>query len=48
LFDMVPLGTVVKIKNGTLPSKVQQPAERFQLEPLQNETNPLKIYKWLT
>ncbi|WP_054024176.1 L,D-transpeptidase [Bacillus sp. FJAT-28004] len=48
LFDMVPLGTVVKIKNGTLPSKVQQPAERFKLEPLQNETNPSKIYRWLT
>jgi hypothetical protein len=48
LFDMVPLGTVVKIKNGTLPSKEQQPAERFKLEPRQNETNPAKVYKWLT
>lgn len=48
LFDMVPLGTVVKIKNGTLPSKVQTPAERFKLEPRQNETNPAKVYKWLT
>jgi lipoprotein-anchoring transpeptidase ErfK/SrfK len=48
LFDMVPLGTVVKIKNGTLPSKVQQPVERFKLEPRQNETNPAKVYKWLT
>ncbi|WP_169082032.1 L,D-transpeptidase [Paenibacillus sp. PL91] len=48
LFDMVPLGTVVKIKNGTLPTKVQQPAERFKLEPRQNETNPAKVYKWLT
>jgi lipoprotein-anchoring transpeptidase ErfK/SrfK len=48
LFDMVPLGTVVKIKNGTLPSKVQQPTERFKLEPRQNETNPAKVYKWLT
>lgn len=48
LFDLVPLGTIVKIKNGTLPSKVQQPAERFKLEPRQNETNPAKVYKWLT
>lgn len=48
LFDIVPLGTIVKIKNGTLPPKVQQPAERFKLEPRQNETNPAKVYKWLT
>ena len=48
LFDLVPLGTIVKIKNGTLPSKVQRPAERFKLEPRQNETNPAKVYKWLT
>ncbi|WP_171056225.1 L,D-transpeptidase [Paenibacillus sinopodophylli] len=47
LFDMVPLGTIVQIKNGTLPTKVQQPAERFELEPRQNETNPAKVYKWL-
>ncbi|MDQ8736765.1 L,D-transpeptidase [Paenibacillus sp. LHD-38] len=48
LFDRVPLGTAVQIKNGTLPSKLQQPPERFRLEPRQNETNPAKIYKWLT
>ncbi|WP_051250757.1 L,D-transpeptidase [Paenibacillus harenae] len=48
LFDLVPLGTIVHIKNGTLPSKSQQPAERFKLEPRQNETNPAKIYEWLT
>lgn len=48
LFDMVPLGTVVKIKNGTLPSDAKSPAERFQLEPRQNETNPVKVYKWLS
>ncbi|WP_162254981.1 L,D-transpeptidase [Paenibacillus sp. Soil522] len=47
LFDLVPLGKIVKIKNGTLPSKVQRPAERFKLEPRQNETNPAKVYKWL-
>ncbi|NIK77338.1 hypothetical protein FHS15_002474 [Paenibacillus castaneae] len=48
LFDIVPLGTVVKIKNGTLPSSAQPSAERFKLEPRQNETNPVKTYKWLS
>lgn len=48
LYDMVPLGTVVHIKNGTLPTEQQIPAERFRLEPRQNETNPAKVYKWLT
>ncbi|MNZ62689.1 putative L,D-transpeptidase YkuD [compost metagenome] len=48
LYDLVPLGTVVKIKNGTLPSKAQQQVERFKLEPQQNETNPDKVYQWLT
>ncbi|CAM4234785.1 lipoprotein-anchoring transpeptidase ErfK/SrfK [Paenibacillus endophyticus] len=48
LFDMVPLGTIVQIKNGTLPNKLQQPKERFELVPSQNETNPAKVYKWLT
>lgn len=48
LYDMVPMGTVVKIKNGTLPSKTQPSAERFELIPRQNETNPAKIYKWLS
>ncbi|MBD2872806.1 L,D-transpeptidase [Paenibacillus arenilitoris] len=48
LFDLVPLGTVVKIKNGTLPSDSRQPAKRFKLEPRQNETNPAKVYEWLT
>lgn len=47
LYDLVPLGTAVRIKNGTLPPKAALSAERFQLEPLQNETNPNKIYKWL-
>lgn len=48
LFDMVPLGTAVKIKNGMLPSDAKPPADRFQLEPRQNETNPAKVYQWLT
>ncbi|MBH5318189.1 L,D-transpeptidase [Paenibacillus sp. GSMTC-2017] len=47
LYDLVPLGTVVKIKNGTLPPDAKAPAERFQLAPKQNETNPAKVYQWL-
>lgn len=48
LYDLVPLGTAVQIKNGTLPSSAKPPAKRFQLEPKQDETNPVKIYQWLT
>ncbi|MHA7962664.1 L,D-transpeptidase [Paenibacillus sp. CAU 1782] len=48
LFDMVPLGTTVKIKNGSLPSRAETPEKRFKLQPQQNESNPAKVYKWLT
>jgi len=48
LYDMVPLGTVVKIKNGTLPPDSAGSAERFKLQPSQDETNPAKVYKWLS
>jgi hypothetical protein len=48
LFDMVPLGTTVKIKNGSLPSRAETPEKRFKLDPQQNESNPAKVYKWLT
>lgn len=48
LYDMVPLGTTVKIKNGTFPSKLKPSAERFRLEPREDETNPAKVYQWLT
>ncbi|MFF2481585.1 L,D-transpeptidase [Paenibacillus sp. NPDC058071] len=47
LYDLVPLGTAVTIKNGTLPSKQQAPAKRFKLAPQANETNPDKVYRWL-
>ncbi|MUT66607.1 L,D-transpeptidase [Paenibacillus sp. NEAU-GSW1] len=47
LYNLVPLGTPVTIKNGTLPSKTAEPAERFRLEPRANETNPAKVYRWL-
>lgn len=48
LYDMVPLGTKVTIKNGTFPSELKPSAERFRLEPKENETNPVKVYRWLT
>lgn len=48
LFDMVPLGTTVKIKNGSLPSPSKAPEKRFKLKPQQDESNPAKVYRWLT
>lgn len=48
LYDMVPLGTAVHMKYDALPRLAKAPAgERFKLEPLQDETNPNKIYRWL-
>ncbi|WP_337101535.1 L,D-transpeptidase family protein [Paenibacillus sp. YIM B09110] len=47
LYDLVPLGTPVKVKNGTLPSDSKPAAVRFKLEPKQDETNPVKVYEWL-
>ncbi|MHA6483679.1 L,D-transpeptidase [Paenibacillus sp. strain BS8-2] len=47
LFDLVPLGTPVHIKNGTLPPDAKTPQERFRLTPKQDESNPAKVYKWL-
>lgn len=48
LYDMIPLGTKVTIKNGILPSGLTPSAERFRLKPKENETNPAKVYQWLT
>ncbi|MDQ6423307.1 L,D-transpeptidase [Paenibacillus sp. LHD-117] len=48
LFDLVPLGTAVQIKNGTLPPDAETPTDRFRLAPRQDETNPAKVYRWLT
>lgn len=48
LFDLVPLGTPVQIKNGTLPPDAKAPPERFRLTPKQDESNPAKVYRWLT
>ncbi|MBD3919527.1 L,D-transpeptidase family protein [Paenibacillus sp. PR3] len=48
LYDLVPLGTKVTIQQGGLPATVSVPAERFHLEPKQDETNPRRTYAWLT
>jgi len=48
LYDMTPLGTRVTITSGVLPDDLTVPAERFRLEPTQDETNPGKVYRWLT
>jgi len=48
LYDMTPLGTRVTITSGVLPDEVSVPAERFRLDPAQDETNPGKVYRWLT
>ncbi|MBW7477713.1 L,D-transpeptidase [Paenibacillus oenotherae] len=47
LYDLVPLGTKVTIKNGVLPESGTSHAQRFQLQPMQDETNPAVIYRWL-
>ncbi|PWV99640.1 L,D-transpeptidase-like protein [Paenibacillus cellulosilyticus] len=47
LYDLVPLGTKVTIQQGGLSATVSVPAERFRLEPKQDETNPRRTYAWL-
>jgi hypothetical protein len=47
LYDLVPMGTKVMIQQGGLPITVSVPAERFHLEPKQDETNPRRTYAWL-
>lgn len=47
LYDLVPLGTKVTIKNGALPESGSPAAKRFQLQPMQDETNPAVTYRWL-
>jgi len=49
LYDLVPLGTKVEIKNDVLPaaSKEAGAGNRFRLQPMQNETNPAVVYRWL-
>lgn len=47
LFDLVPMGTSVKIREGVLPDGLWTPKERFKLKHSQGQTNPAKVYHWL-
>jgi len=47
LFDLVPMGTSVKIREGVLPDELWTPKERFKLKHSQGQTNPAKVYHWL-
>ncbi len=48
LYDMVPLGTKVSIKKGSLPTSPAPAPERFRMKPKEDESNPHKVYEWLT
>jgi hypothetical protein len=48
LFDLVPLGTKVEIKNGVIPAALSPAEDKFHLRPMQDETNSAVIYRWLT
>jgi len=47
LFDMAPMGTLVTIGQGQLPSEVKRGTPVFHLPMFSEETNPGKVYKWL-
>ncbi|RXZ82274.1 L,D-transpeptidase [Paenibacillaceae bacterium] len=48
LYDLVPLGTKVTIGGKQrVPEQIVAPEVKFKLKPLQNETNPGKVYRWL-
>jgi hypothetical protein len=47
LYDLVPLGTKVEMKSGVLPAAGAPGGQRFKLQPMQDETNPAVIYRWL-
>ncbi|WP_438349780.1 L,D-transpeptidase [Paenibacillus sp. FA6] len=47
LFDLIPMGTKVRIEKGVLPDKVLVPTERYRSQHRQDQTNPLKRYRWL-
>jgi lipoprotein-anchoring transpeptidase ErfK/SrfK len=47
LFDLIPMGTKVRIEKGVLPDDVLVPNDRYQSQHRQDQTNPLKTYHWL-
>ena len=48
LFDLVPIGTKVEIKNGVIPAALSPAEDKFHLKPIQDETNSAIVYRWLT
>ncbi|MGG1879756.1 L,D-transpeptidase family protein [Paenibacillus cisolokensis] len=47
LFDLVPMGTPVKIQDGGLPGEPLVPKERFKLKLAKGQQNPSEEYHWL-
>lgn len=47
LFDLVPMGTRVRIEEGVLPAGLVIPKERFALKHTAGQSNPRKVYHWL-
>ncbi|OAB32856.1 L,D-transpeptidase [Paenibacillus glacialis] len=47
LFDLIPMGTKVRIGKGGLPLDLLIPTERYQTQNRQDQTNPHKTYRWL-
>ncbi|MNF17117.1 hypothetical protein D3C80_2204480 [compost metagenome] len=47
LFDLIPMGTKVRIEKGVLHDEVLVPSERYKSQNRQDQTNPLKTYHWL-
>ncbi|MFC5653422.1 L,D-transpeptidase [Paenibacillus solisilvae] len=48
LYDLVPIGTKVEIKSGIIPAPLSPPEDQFHLRPVQDETNPAVVYRWLS
>jgi len=47
LFDLIPMGTKVRIVKGELPDAILVPKERYQTQHKHDQTNPHKTYHWL-
>lgn len=47
LFDLVPMGTKVRIGEGVLPDALVVHQERFALKSTAEQSNPRKVYHWL-
>ncbi len=47
LFDLIPMGTKVRIGKGVLPVGLLVPTDRYETQHRQDQTNPHKTYRWL-